>query len=358
MFAQNFTSAAPPYALPGDPSIASGSADYHPELIAPPRIYAEEIQAITSFFVNRERTPWSDFAVHIICQTIQIYYPSYNYIHWRFDGMTGVLLDRQIGLIGSLYDYQIYPSRDGSLWRVSILGSFFEIDPVTLEEIPDTRQDPAKYGAIKILVPLVDRAQNLAVLKTSSEGNNQIGVYDFTSGALVRRIPLSGAPVNIFAEDERRCYVLTSKNLLNLLDYTSGEILSTLKAPPVEAGALGSLLTWDRFLRRLLLYTWRASAIDGACLSSFAGFYPVPVAIGITQAIPLLPPRAGRTVPCLVRAYGDAGEGIPGVKFARAVTGPAGFTGAPPATDNDGDAIVSVMCAAMGSATIDLWATV
>lgn len=357
MFAQNFTSAVPPYALPGDPSIASGSAGYHPELITPPRIYAEEIQAITSLFVNRERTPWSDFAVHVICQTIQIYYPSYNYIHWRFDGMTGALLDRQVGLIGSLYDYQIYPARDGSLWRASILGSFFEIDPVTLEETPDSRQDPAKYGATVIYVPLVDRAQNLAVLKTSNE-TNQIGVYDFTSGALIRRIPVSGDPIHIFAEDERRCYVLTTKKLLNLVDYTSGEILSTLHAPAVEAGALGSLLTWDRFLRRLLLFTWRTNAIDGACLSSFAGFYPAPIAVGITQAIPLLPPRAGRTVPCLARAYGDAGEAIPGIKLAAAVSGDASFTGAPPATDNDGEAIVNITCAATGAATIDLTATI
>jgi hypothetical protein len=357
MFAQNFTSASPPYALPGQVDIAISLDGYHPELITPPRIYAEEISEIIGFFVSRERTQWSDFVVNVIAQTIQIYYPSYNFVHWRFDGMTGAYIDRHVGQIGSLFDYQIYAARDGSLWRVSILGSFFEIDPVTFEEIDDSRQEPEKYDAITLDLPLVDRAQNLVVMKTNNE-SAQIGVYNFTTGTLVRQIPVSGAPVEIFAEDNRRCYVLTTERILNLVDYTTGEILSTLKAPEVEAGALASKLTWDRFLRRLLLFTWRDNAIDGACLSSFAGFYPVPVAVGITKAIPLLPPRAGRTAPCLARAYGDAGEGIPGVKVTPEVTGNGAFSGAPPASDNDGDAIINVACSATGAATIDLEANV
>jgi hypothetical protein len=357
MFEQNLLSASPPYALPGQPDITAGDPAYYPEFVTPPRIYAEEIAGILSFFVSRERTQWSDFVVHFMATTHQIYYPSYNYIDWRFDGLTGAYLDRRVGLIGSLYDYQIYPARDGALWRVSILGSIFEVDPVTLEEIPDTRQDPAKYGATILDLPLVDRAQNLIVMASNNEVND-IGVYNFTSGALIRRIRLSGAPADIFAEDERRCYVLTEDRLLNLVDYTTGEILSTLKAPAVEAGALDSKLTWDRFLRRILLFTLRPSATDGACVSSFAGFYPAPIAMGITKAIPLLPPRTGRIVPCLVRSYGDAGEGVPGVKLAASVSGDASFTGAPPATDMDGEAIVSIACAATGTATIDLTAIV
>lgn len=357
MFAQIFTSALVPLALPGQLDIVNDLPDYHPELITLPRIYAEEINAIIGFFVNREKTETSDFVVHFLASTYQIYYPSYNYIDWRFDGMTGAYLGRRVALIGTNFDYQLHPARDGSLWRVSILGSFFEVDPVTFEEIDDTRQEPAKYSAIELDLPLVDRSQNLVVMKTNNEAS-QIGVYNFTTGALVRRIPVSGDAADIFAEDNRRCYVLTTENILNLVDYTTGEVLSTLRAPDVEAGALGSKLTWDRYLRRILLFTWRANATDGAGLSSFAGYYPVPLAVGITKPIPLLPPRAGRIVPCLARAYGDAGEGIPGVKISPLVTGDGALTGAPPASDNDGDSIINLSCSATGSATMDLTATV
>lgn len=357
MFAQIFQSDVLRYALPGDPEITNTSPDYYPELIMPPRIYAEELAAIDAVFVNRETIADADFVIHVVGTTHQIYYPSYNFIDWRFNGMTGAYIDRRVGLTGTLYDYQIHPARDGSLWRVSILGSFFEIDPVTFEEIADTRQAAAKYGAIILDLPLVDRSQNLVVMKTNLESNQSVGVYDFTSGALIRRINVSGNPKDIFAEDNRRCYVLTTENMVNLIDFTTGEILSTLKAPPVEAGALGSLLTWDRYLRRFLRFTWRANAADGASLSDIAGYYPIPIAIGISKAIPLWPPRIGRTVPCLTRAFGDAGEAIPGVKLEAVVTGATAAL-APPATDNDGEALIHVACTAAGAATLDLTATV
>jgi hypothetical protein len=361
MFAQIFESEPARYFLPSElygipDGIGLGSL-YHPELVTPPRIYAEEISSLTGLFVTREKTPWSDFTIHLLATIHQIYWPSYNYIDWRFDGMTGAYLDRRVGLAGTLYDYQIHQARDGSLWRTSILGSFFEVDPQTFEEIPDTRQDPDKYGAIELDLPMVDRAQNLVVMASSNE-NRQIGVYNFTTGALVRRINIGGIAAAIVPEDARRCYVLTNDNLLNLIDYSTGVILSTLKMPDMEAGAADSILAWDRYLRRLLRFTWRANAVDGACLSTIAGFYPVPIAVGLTNPIPLRPPRRGRAVPCLARAYGDAGEPISGLQLSAEASGDASIGGAPAATDDDGEAIVTLNCDAAGSATLDLSATV
>jgi hypothetical protein len=357
MFAQNFESAAPPYALPGQADIVHASAIYHPELITPPRIYAEEISGLVGLFVNREKTPWSDFTIHLLASTQQIYYPSYNFIDWRFDGMTGAYLDRRVGLPGTLYDYQIHQARDGSLWRTSILGSFFEVDPLTFEEIPDSREMPEKYGAIELDLPMVDRAQNLVVMSTSNE-NRQIGVYDFTTGALTRRINIGGIAAAIVPEDERRCYVLTNDNLLNLIDYTTGEILSTLKMPDMEAGAADSILAWDRYLRRWLRFTLRDNATDGACLSTIAGYYPVPLAVGLTNPMPLIPPRKGRAVPCLARAYGDAGEPIPGLQLSAEASGAASISGAPAATDDDGEAIITIACDDAGAATVETSATI
>lgn len=359
MFAQIFTSATLPYALPGQTDILPdifGGLIYNDYLITPPRIYAEELAQIIGFFINREKTPTSDFTIHFIAQTSQIYYPSYNYVRWRFDGVSGAYLDRQVGLPGSLYDYQIHQSRDGSLWRVAITGEFFEVDQTTYAEVDDSRQEPSKYGAITLDLPLVDRSQNLVIMKTNNE-LNQIGVYDFTSGDLIRRIAVSGSPVAIVAEDERRCYVVSSNDMLNLVDYSTGQVLSTLRAPATEAGALGTRYAWDRFLRRLLVFTWRANATDGACLSSAAGYFPQPLAVGINKAIPLLPPRAGRMVPCLTRVYGDAGEAIPGVQITPVMSGDATSTGAPPASDINGEAIIGADCDAAGSATLDLTAT-
>lgn len=351
MYSQVFESALLPYQLPSERSGIPGFV-YHTELLVPPRIYSETIASIDGLFVSREKTATSDFVIHVLTTMSQIYYPSYRWLDFAFDGATGAFIDRVEVLYGDLYQRTVHPARDGSLWRVSVLGSFAEIDPSTFEEVPGSTESAAKYGATTLDLPLVDRSQNLVIMKTNNDVN-AVGCYDFTTGALIRRINISGAAAAIFAEDARRAYVLTTQGMLNLIDYSTGEILSTTKAPQAESGALGSLLTWDRFLRRLLLFTWRADDTDGASLSSISGYYPIPQPVGITKAIPLIPPRVGRTVPMLSRAYGDAGEAIPGVKMVADVTG-ATATLAPPSTDQDGHALINVACAAAGSATIDL----
>jgi hypothetical protein len=362
MFNRIFESESPPYALPGQADITPSTPPaflYNEYLITPPRIYAEEISGANALFVNRERTLWSDYTIHLWTATTQIYGPGYNFIRWRFDGVTGAYLDRTIGVISDDLHQEIFQSRDGSLWRVSGAGtpSIYELDPVTFEEIPDSLQLPSKFGQSSLDMPLVDKSQNLIIMRKMDEIDS-IGVWNFTTGALIRRIVVSGTPADIVPEDERRCYVLTTDNLLNLVDYTTGKILSTLRAPDIEAGALGDKLAWDRYYRRLLIFTQRDNAMDGASLSSIAGYYPLPLAVGITKPIPLLPPRKGRTVPLLTRAYGDAGEPIPGVRIAPAFTGTASLIGSPPASDTEGYAIVNALCDDAGGATLDVSATV
>jgi hypothetical protein len=352
MFAELFESASPTYA---DPPTTPGV--YNGYLLVPPRIYGESITGCTAFFINRENTATSSFAIHAYCVVNITLFPGFQFTRFRFDGITGEYLDRTDVSVGSAFDMDVYQSRDGSLWRVDSLGEAFEVDPLTFEEIDGTRLDPATYGLASINVPMVDRALNLIVMRIGS--STVVGVYNFTTGALIREIGVSGTPTDILPEDNRHAYVRSSNDMLNLIDYTTGDVLSSLKAPGAEAGVVSGdrRFAWDRYLRRLLVFNLRADAADGACLSTAAGYYPVPLAVGIVSPIPLRAPRVGRRTPFLSRAYGDAGEAIPGVKLTPSAVD-AELVGTPPFTDNDGEAIIYVEPDTAGSGLISVSATV
>lgn len=358
MFEQIFESAAPRYFLPSERSGVPSPLIYSAYLQTPPRIYGESLvpgvnPAVRGVFVKKERTPYSDFTIQLMVIVDSIYYPGYGFVVFRFDGITGAYLSRTDALVPpSLYNYQIFQARDGGMWQNSVLGNFFEIDPLTFLPLSGTTELPAKYGASQVDLPMVDRAQNLVVMKTSNEAFNQIGVYNFTTGALIRRIRVAGAPVQILPEDDRRCYVLCTNRMLNLVNYATGAVLVTLRAPVVS-----TIMAWDRYLRRLLFFTVRADASDGACRSTISGYYPVPQCVGVTAPIPIRAPRVNRLTPFLCRTYGDAGEALPGVKITPTL-GTSTLSGVPPFTDSDGEAIITVTPTSTGTDTLVITADV
>jgi len=350
MFAKIFESDPLRYYLPseltGIPSGTGTGSLYNPFLVTPPRIYAEQLWAsgfLLGAFTRKERTPYSDFTLHVMSSVDSIYYPGYAFRHWWLDGVTGVFLGTDNNVTSTLFGDQIYQARDGGLWVMLTSASYFyEAEQLTYTEISGTRKLASDFGATTVNHPMVDRSLDLVVMKTDNEALNQIGVYTLSTGALVRRINLSGAPLAILPEDAKRCYVVHTNYLLSLIDYTTGEVISTLKAPGAEAGAIDYLFTWDRFLRRILVFTQRPNDTDGACLSTFSGYYPVPLSTGITAPIPLRAPRANRSTPFLAKVYGDAGEAITGVKITPTI-GASQIVGAPPFTDSDGEAIITII---------------
>lgn len=347
MFAQIFESDPPQYELA--PAVPGPYNNY---LVTPPRIYGETITGVEAFFCVKENTLASLFTISAYCTMNITTFPGFSFSRFRFDGYTGAYMDRTDIAVGSAFDHQIYQSRDGSLWRKDVTGPVFEVDPLTFEEIDGTRQDPAKYGTSSLDLPMVDRSLDLIVMRSGNEEiSNEIGVYDFTSGALIRQITISGEALVIMPEDERRCYVACANHVLNLVDYTTGRVLSTLRTPGAEAGVLNVRYAWDRLLRRFLVFNHRSDDTDGACLSTASGYYPLPLGVGMTPPIPIRAPRAGRSTPFISRVYGDAGEGVPGVKVTPAV-GTAALSGAPPFTDRDGEALITLIPDAAGSDTL------
>lgn len=350
MFRQVFESDSPTYI-----DAPSTPGPYNGYLVVPPRVFGESITGVTAFFTSKEQTATSNFVLNAYCTLDITTFPGFKFTRFRFDGVSGAYLDRTDQAMGSAFDQDVYQSRDGSLWREDDTGPVFEIDPLTFEEISGTRQAPSKYGTSSLHLPMVDRALDLIVMQSGHENTNQIGVYDFTSGALVRRITVSGEVRDILPEDDRRCYVRSDHDILNLVDYSTGAILSTLRAP--AAGAVDYRLAWDRYYRRLLVFALRADASNGGCTSTAAGYYPVPLATKISAPVPLQAVRANRSSAFLSKVYGDAGEAIAGARLMASL-GSAHLIGAPPFTDADGEAIVTVVADAPGSDTLTVSVTI
>jgi hypothetical protein len=230
-----------------------------------------------------------------------------------------------------------------------------ELNPITMVIDTSSTLDNAKYGNPPgIEVPLVDRANNI-LIRAWGSGVNKLRVYNFSSGAWIRDITLSGAPAQIMAESERHAYVYCTNNMFNLVDYVAGKVLSTFMAPLPATGSVK--YAWDKFHRRLLAFQMLAENADGSSQSTIKGWYPVPQAVSMTKPIPLVAPRINKKIPCMVRLIGDAGEPVSGVNVAASATG-TGAIATPGSTDNNGEAIVSETCITAGSTTLTATVTI
>lgn len=362
MFKKIFETPALPYRTPGEwagiPNGIGLASLYNGYLITPPRLYAEALDFPLALFSKLEATPAGQSTITLLGVTRMIYYPGYALMRWRFDGTTGAFIDRAelAGDIqaGSLTLQSIVQGFDGSLWASYVTGDIREFNPASYALMQTV--SAARFGRSSTALPLVDKARDLIVMPTEGALSG-ITVYKLSTGAVVRAIGTSGAALSLCAEDDKRLYVMDAAYALNLIDYTTGAIISSYRCPQPPAAAYVQT-TWDRSLRRLLTFAQVADAADGMGRSSVRGFYPVPLGTHLTAPIPLLPPRRGRQIPVLLRAVGDVGEPISGVAPKLTATGAGSLAGAPGGADNNGDSIAILRCDSPGAALLAATATI
>lgn len=357
MFRQIYSTVAVPYRTPGEwagiPNGIGLQSLYNPELVTPPRIYAEELYFPLGLFSKRDATASSPSTITLIGMTNRIYWPGWELMTWRFDGVTGAFLDRA-ALAGDIYAGSLYLSGlvqgfDFSLWAWTDVGVIKEFDPESYALLQTI--DDSHFGRTGVASPLADKSRDIMIMPATSSVA-QIIVYALSSGAVVRTINVSGAPLSICAEDDKRLYVLCSNYVLNLVDYSTGEVISAYRCP-LPPSASYVMITWDRVFRRILVYAQVANAADGSSQTQIRGFYPVPLATHLTTLIPLVPPRRGRQIPVLLRAVGDTGEPIAGVTCNLTAVGDGLIQRAPGGTDSNGEAIVTLLCVSAGSVDLN-----
>jgi hypothetical protein len=357
-----------PYRKPDDPTLTGtfGQVIYPPlyaYFTTPPRIYGEEFYIVNAMFVSKEATAASPTTITLNVISNNIYDALFGQTI-KFDGATGALIGYG-DYIGDAEVGEIVQSLDGSLWstRNGYLSELDQTTHVVLQTIaPDFFEIPADQTFHGIIHPMVDRARGLIVMSGYPAGQEElyILVNDLKTGALIRRIWVSGPVSQIMQEDDRRCFVICSDGIMNVVDYTTGEIISTTRTP--LAGAADPFkvtYAWDPILRRLLAFNFVDVANpDGSSPNSIVGFYPVPIATNITKPIPLKPPRKGRTVPMLMRAVGDAGEAIPSLPITVTATTPGVIVNGVQVTDSYGYVKINLSGNDAGSSDVTATANV
>ncbi|SFL93450.1 Ig-like domain-containing protein [Nitrosomonas communis] len=366
MFRQIYESVPTPYRTQEElPAVGTGIGAflYNPYLVEQPRLYGEEMYLLAGLFVRREQTATANHTLHLVGFTQIIRWPSWDTRHWVFDGITGEFLRDDPAIPPLALGGDLVEGADGSIWMYTAwTGGWIELNPVTMASITGSTLDKAKYGnPASIETPLVDRANNILVCAESS-GVARIKIYNFTTGTWIRDIEVSGPPAQIMPESNKYAYVYCHNGIINLINYVDGRVLSALKAPaPTDTQYLTQIgsqkFAYDRFHRRLLAFQMVVNNADGSSASTIKGWYPVPLPVRIMQPIPLIAPRAGRTVPYLTRLYGDAGEPVAGVHVQGAISG-VNVNIAPGITDNNGYALVQGIATAAGSAILTVSAEV
>lgn len=286
-----------------------------------------------------------------------IRWPSWATRHWVFDGITGEFICHDVGIPPLALGGDLVEGADGSIWMYTAwTGGWMELNLVTMAAISGSTLDPDKYGnAIMIETPLVDRANNI-LLRAAGSGAARIKIYNFTTGAFIRDIDVSGPPAQIMPENSRHAYVYCHNGIINLLNYVDGRVLSAFRAPaPANTQYLVTIgaqkFAYDRFHRRLLAFQSIANKVDGGSNSTIKGWYPVPLPVRIMEPIPLVAPRKNRTVHYLTRLFGDAGEPVAGVYVQSSITGvTATITSG--ISDNNGHAIIQAAATTSGAATL------
>jgi Hypothetical glycosyl hydrolase family 15 len=363
MLQQTFVTQPFKYRLPSEiPVTAWPLIFYFPALTTPPRIYGEEWDGgPTAIFLNPEdladgyQVIWLGFTQNMIR------FPSWNYTWHRFNGSTGAYLGRVDAPIFEWLTSIFGQSRDGTLWKLKNGTKPFQAFPCAVTATSVTPSSTASFdfsnfeGVIELNAFSIDAEQNL--LLACINVDSSFKVWNLTTGALIRTIALPSFGTVVMPVDERQCYVMTETGIICLIDYQAGAVISTFAVQAngsTSAFSTYKTITYDQTYRRFL--SWNYTPVDGSGqnTSVIQGFYPVPIAVGMTKPIPLRAPRNYRSVPILNRIYGDMGEATGGGVVSLAVADPTlgSIVSFPALTDIDGESIGSLSCLAAGAPTI------
>jgi hypothetical protein len=287
----------------------------------------------------------------------QTRFPGTGVHRFAFSGADGSFIERSSNIAGlqGTTEARITQARDGSLWasQTTLLNSSLsEIVPRTW--IAGSVAQPAAFfgGATTVNLGFIDRAQGIAVAVTNLDAvAGAIGVYNATTGALVRRIVLGDTVTSIAQEDASRVFVSTDTGLLHSLDINTGAFYSTIRSPAFNATTTLGIVAWDRVKRNLIIYDQGIDAADGSHQGAMSAYLMNPLGTYLTRPIPLQQIRAGRTSKVYMRLVGDAGEGIQNGRITFTATN-AALSGSPPSTDGDGEAFGYITPTTAGLSTV------
>lgn len=353
---------------------------YNQDLRANGRIYGEELLGFPTLhgalWADEEANPLGPSTISFFGLTRQVCYPSWALGRWVFDGARGVCLFRAnvSPSIEATYGGRVWYERfscdpsNGDVWTYGVGGLGYGTAPACRLGLPDSFDPdgveipftvfPEEYseGTSGARAFAINRGRKrLAIAHIATMADRAI-LYRLTSDGAsggtwgveyVRTIFAPNWIKALFWTADGLLYVHDVANFLHVWGRDGEEYQGTVRfVPSVEGSDL--LVSWDRFYRRILAVEATPNEADGASTLRVRGFYPVPEATRISDPIPLLVPRKGRTIPVLVQITGDGVEPISG-RTARVAGGALSAFGT---SDASGNAVVRVTPTTTGDLTL------
>jgi len=320
------------------------------------RLYHTHPKAV---YARRDPRHPTEITLSVLAWLEQVPWPGWNASVWHFNATTGQEVGRAFKGI-SIFNYWISVSRNGEMFTRDHWSSIRAIDPETFQytgeafspsywRFPDEQN--GRFTSIVAYWVLVDRPANLAMVITNRDGLTSVSKHRLSTGMWLQRYTVADRPKEIHAEDEGRCFVISDRGVITLLDYQHNQILGVLKHRlPV---GVQRIYGWDQFYRRLLVFERRPDdPATGACQSRIECYRLQTVSTGLQAPLPLQAPRAGRTVPILTRVYGEMGEGLAGQPLTVTDQGAATVRPSQVTTVHGGWARGSAVCNAAGEAVV------
>lgn len=331
---QVFTSAPAVYRVDETP----GSFDYwagEPENFN--RVYDEYLWWAAGVAVLDNPASPTHYEVLVLGMSSTRYWPSWGFGAMRFDGLTGEFL----GWDTRFKQYavtDVSTGPDGNVWAVRQNHWIGKLDRTTglfsteIDLLDHYGTNVSSFWASSAPI-CVDLANDRAITRLARDGQNQLSICAHASGDALHQITVCGEAEQVFMADDRRAYCVSTRGVVTVFDYMTGQVLGVLD---VGKSADPRRWAWDKTLKRILCFTHTPDDMpEGHCTAKLTGFYPTPVAAGMTPPIPLQIPRIDRQVPVHVRVYGAAGEGIAGAAVTFSLTDPAGGTLGPARVASD-----------------------
>jgi hypothetical protein len=322
MYRQTYESGVIPY-LDSRPYPYPFNATYNEWLLEPPRKYFDSLNYAKVLFRVQDSTSLSGYSYGLMSYMYFVNWPSWESLIFSFDPTTGACT-RYNGTLAPIWlawTREIVQDYYGTLWRSDIFGS---INPLTVyldgtnftitegESIP-----PSRYDRISISHPIVDTQNDLIAMGGDYQS---MSVYTFSTGELLRKIPLSGDIVAVCAGDQDFAFVLCHNDTLDVVNIRTGKVVGVSKFERPDGVEGVPLLSWDYRYRRLLTFIHTPDAEDGSATARVRGYYPVPVPTALTNPVPIKPLRINRTVPVVTRMVGDVGEPLSGGVVVGSIT--------------------------------------
>lgn len=331
-------------------------------LITPPRIYRETVWILLFPFTTRQFSVGAENTVKICALASTISFTEGNSVRfWSFDGVSGAFKSR-LKFGGGFSQANI------SSMSMSLAGQPYASTGSTIRAMDeDTLQPtgieypPTHWSTTYGFAPYffgIDEFSDLIVMLGTDNQENDVSVHRISTGALVRKVKVCGSVGAIAMESVGRAYVVHSNGVVSVIDYLVGEVVGILRIPGLANLAHAYIVTWDPVYKRILLVIRTPDATDGASTIRVLGYSNLPVVTNLTPPLPLRALRAGRDVPVIVRAYGDAGEPIPSVEIGMTEVGAGIVQPASRTTDGIGYAQFNLNCAGEGASALDAQTTV